>query len=97
MHPLQNILKPEVHCVVFFKLNELHEIHTNFLSLMLKSFTDKILRLSTVFMVSRDSFLIYGDYAGNLPRAQAILKEICKEDKDINQAVIVSRNNILPT
>lgn len=90
MNPLQKILKPEVHCVIFCKINELHKIHTDFLNQLLKTHTDKSLRFSTVFMASRDNFLVYGDYCANLSQACALLQDVCDKDEEINQAIIVS-------
>ncbi|KAB0802707.1 hypothetical protein PPYR_04893 [Photinus pyralis] len=88
MKPLQAHLRPELRPIVFCKINELHEIHTGFLSQLLKVGTDKSVRLGGIFMAWRERFLVYGTYCGNLSYACALLQDFCDKDEILNQAII---------
>ncbi|KAF5293253.1 hypothetical protein FQA39_LY13652 [Lamprigera yunnana] len=88
MRPLQTLLRPEVCAIIFCKINELHEIHTGFLSQLLKVGTDRSVRLGSIFMIWRERFLVYGTYCANLSNACTLLQDICDKDEILNQAII---------
>lgn len=68
------------------------EIHTGLQSEMTKSFNN---RLSDCFLRWKDQFVIYGDYCSNLPLAQERIDELCMKNDTINQAILVSQNELI--
>ncbi|KAF5302731.1 hypothetical protein FQR65_LT08473 [Abscondita terminalis] len=88
MRPLQSLLRPELCATIFCKINELHEIHTGFLSQLLKVGTDKSVRIGSIFIAWRERFLVYGAYCANLSCACALLQDFCDKDEILNQAII---------
>lgn len=58
----------------------------------MKSLKDAIspnpkIKLSEVFLVFREPFLIYGDYCSNMTHATDSLRDICKRNSDMEQLV----------
>lgn len=49
-------------------------------------------RLSSCFLNFKDRFLIYGEYCANLPKAQALLDELCAHDELVGQCVARCQN-----
>ncbi|XP_018323324.1 protein vav [Agrilus planipennis] len=92
MRPLQTILSADVHSTIFCKINELHEIHTGFLSQLLKVGIDKSVKLSNIFMNWRERFLVYGPYCANLSNACALLQESCDKNEVVNMEVCRCEN-----
>ncbi|KAJ8931541.1 hypothetical protein NQ314_015530 [Rhamnusium bicolor] len=88
MQPLINQMKPEEHSTVFFKIKELGDIHSKFLHELLRVRNDPMVKLSNIFMMWREKFLVYGLYCANLTKATTILQELCDSDELFNQAVI---------
>lgn len=87
MQPLINQMKPEHHGIIFFKIKELRDIHSEFLQELFFARSNPLMKLSTVFLKWREKFLVYGKYCANLTKATAILQELCDTDELFNQAV----------
>ncbi|KAJ3641351.1 hypothetical protein Zmor_027862 [Zophobas morio] len=87
MQPLSNQMKQQDHERVFYKINELHEIHSEF-HRELKRFRDPMNKLSLIFMRWRERFLVYGGYCANLTRATNLLQELCDNDENFNATVV---------
>lgn len=49
-------------------------------------------KFSPCFLAYKDKFLIYGQYCANLPKAQALLDELCTKDPALAQAVAQCQN-----
>lgn len=54
--------------------------------------TNAASRLSSCFLNFKDRFLIYGEYCANLPKAQALLDELCARDELVGQCVARCQN-----
>ncbi|XP_037963720.2 protein vav isoform X2 [Plutella xylostella] len=111
MRPLVPLLKPHDAQVIFFGIQELHEIHKGLLK-QLKLATEGVVpgrsapRLADVFLAWREKLLIYGDYCSNLTSAQDTLKaleakdskfadQLAKIQKEVNQGHIHTLRDIL--
>ncbi|CAG9815552.1 unnamed protein product [Phaedon cochleariae] len=88
MQPLLKQMKPEQHHVVFFKIKELRDIHSEFLKELSVIRSDPSVRLSNVFMRWKEKFLVYAMYCSNLTKARTVLLELCDTDEVFNQMVI---------
>lgn len=76
---------------VFCFVQELHEVHTGFLSqLQGVSNEHHATRLSDVFLKWCKKFLVYASYCANLTKASNLLQEKCEVDESFNQLIIVS-------
>lgn len=87
--PLSALLRPEDSARIFFAIKDLAEIHAGFHSQLRKARDGAA--LGQVFLDWREKFLIYGDYCANLTTAQNTLLDVCANNENINQEVIVSR------
>ncbi|XP_076259235.1 protein vav-like isoform X2 [Rhynchophorus ferrugineus] len=88
MIQLVKYMKSEDHSTVFHKIKELYDIHSSFLSELLKTKTNPNIKISNVFLQFRERFLIYGNYCANLTKATTVLQELCDQDEIFNQTII---------
>ncbi|XP_046607275.1 protein vav [Neodiprion virginianus] len=83
--PLSPLLRPEDSACIFFGIEELSIIHTDFHSKL------RIARngadLARIFLDWREKFLLYGDYCANLTLAQITVRDVCRNEL-INEVVI---------
>lgn len=91
MIPLQHQMKAEDHGIVFHKIKELFEVHSAFLLELTKIRSNPNIKLSQTFQLFKEKFLIYGSYCANLTKATTLLQELCDQDENFNQTVIVCK------
>jgi guanine nucleotide exchange factor VAV len=69
-------------------LQELAEIHAKFLEKLQDAVsTQPKVKLSQVFLDFREPFLIYGEYCSKMTVATDTLRDVCKKNATIEQAV----------
>jgi guanine nucleotide exchange factor VAV len=87
MKPHCSQMKPQHHETLYYKINEMHDIHSSFYH-ELKKFRDPTVKLSLTFMKWRERFLVYGGYCANLTRSTNLLQELCDTDEGFNTIVV---------
>nr|CAH8827605.1 unnamed protein product [Trichobilharzia regenti] len=94
-HPLIGVLSHNEVEEIFKYIEELHTIHREFLSnlSLATSATINFLSLSDVFLKTRDSLLIYGEYCGHLQHAQNLVYEIMRNDVEKRSKIELCQSN----
>ncbi|KAG5896470.1 hypothetical protein JTB14_005853 [Gonioctena quinquepunctata] len=92
MQPLMTQMRPEHHNIIFFKIKELRDIHSEFWKELLGIRNNPSVKLSGIFMRWREKFLVYGMYCANLAKATTLLQELCDSEELFNQMVIKYEN-----
>ncbi|XP_037916659.1 protein vav isoform X1 [Hermetia illucens] len=88
MMPMKSHLSREEINIIFPKINELAEIHPQFLlKLREADLPHTKLKLSQVFLDFQEPFLIYGEYCSSLSNATETLMELCKKNSRMDQLV----------
>lgn len=77
MLKLKDSMRPQDHKLVFYKINELYKIHTEFNN----ELSNPSVKLGATFIKWREKFLIYGAYCANLSKARNTLQELCDTDE----------------
>lgn len=89
VRPLKSVIQQKDRHIIFLHVKELAEIHRSFHGELFKSCTSASpSRLSNCFISWKQKFVIYGSYCANLPRAQALLDEVCRSSDQIRDTVI---------
>ncbi|KAL3276931.1 hypothetical protein HHI36_012296 [Cryptolaemus montrouzieri] len=84
---LADCMRHQDHDIVFYKINELLKVHTDFNKELSRIRYDPSVKLSGIFMQYRERFLVYGNYCANLTKAINTLQELCDNDEDFNKIV----------
>lgn len=80
MTPMEKHLSRDEIRMIFPKIRELVEIHTQFLKHLKDAITtNSKLKLSQIFLDFREPFLIYGEYCANMTCATDSLRDVCKK------------------
>lgn len=88
VRPLKPVLSHNDRATIFLNIKDLAEIHRGFHNDLIKGCTSTPSRISNVFLLYKEKFVIYGSYCTNLPRSQALLDELCNRYENIHQHVI---------
>ncbi|XP_064616127.1 guanine nucleotide exchange factor VAV2-like isoform X2 [Liolophura sinensis] len=77
---LRNVMRDADRDIIFAYIEELYSVHSGFHSELCRT-CHNMTELSEVFITWKQSFLIYGDFCSNLPKAQEHIEEICKRNE----------------
>lgn len=84
---MEKLLKDEIK-IIFPRIKELVEIHKKFLEKLREAIEPQSkFKLSSVFLESREQFLVYGDYCAKMTDATETLRDVCKRSSAIEQLV----------
>ncbi|KAH8276566.1 hypothetical protein KR044_001632 [Drosophila immigrans] len=88
MLPLERHLNQDELRIIFPRIRELADIHTQFLEKLRESLSTMAKqKMGQVFLEFREPFLIYGEYCSCLLNAIDYLADICKKNQIIDQLV----------
>ncbi|XP_066994161.2 protein vav isoform X2 [Anabrus simplex] len=95
MKPLRKKMSPEDIQGIFGEIEELYDIHQNFLNDLNDAISPNSLRhLSDVFLSKYHKFLIYGDYCANIMDAQTLLQQKIKESPSLNEDIMRCQESV---
>jgi guanine nucleotide exchange factor VAV len=89
MRPLKAVVGMKDFGKIFRHVEKLCEIHQHFLSELTKACSrETTLTIADCFIMSKEKFLIYGEFCSNLIEAQELLDRLCTQDPKIQQYVM---------
>lgn len=91
MRPLKSCMRPDDRAAVFSQIPTLLQLHEAFLDELIeacKSTGSAIQqRIASCFIRWKDRFILYGDYCANLPKAQALIDQLCSKNEFLNTKI----------
>ncbi|XP_070177253.1 guanine nucleotide exchange factor VAV2-like isoform X4 [Littorina saxatilis] len=78
--PLQPHLDPEKMETIFCRIEILLEVHKALKTELQSSVMMGTPQLSEIFVRYKPKLLVYGDFCSNLPKAQALIDDMCQQD-----------------